>query len=106
MLESAASLYRKAHQLLEEGELEGFLTADDKRSKQQRKKLLVTLEKFTATLEGDALALQGVREEDDQKTKVAIAMFVLRSSDHSLLPWGTSITRFIDGLPDYLASAP
>ena len=63
LLESAASRYRKAHQLLEEGELEGFLTADDKRSKQQRKRLLVTVEKFTVTLEEDALQLQGVRVE-------------------------------------------
>jgi hypothetical protein len=46
LLESAASRYRKAHQMLEDGELEGFIAADDKRNKQQRKRLLVTLEKL------------------------------------------------------------
>jgi hypothetical protein len=106
LLESAASQYRKAHQLLEEGEMEGFLAADDKRSKQQRKRLVGLLEKLTATLEGDALALQGIQEmEADQETKVSFAMFVLRSTNHSLLPYGMPITRFTDVLPDYLASA-
>jgi hypothetical protein len=102
LLESAASRYRKAHQMLEDGELEGFITADDKRAKRQRKLLLGMLEKLANTLEGDAMALQGI-QEDDRKTKVAFAMFVLRSTDHSLLPCGMSITRFIDVLPDYLA---
>jgi hypothetical protein len=105
LLESAASRYRKAHQLLEEGELEGFITADDKRAKKQRKRLLVTLEKLANTMDGDALALQGVQEiKGDQKTKMAFAMFVLRLTDHSLLPCGITITRFVDVLPEYLAS--
>ena len=86
--------------------MEGFLAADDKRSTQQRKRLLVTLEKLTATLEGDALALQGIEAKGNRETKVAFAMFVLRSTGHSLLPWGMPITRFLDVMPDYLEPVP
>jgi hypothetical protein len=106
LLESAASRYRKAHQMLEDGELEGFILAEDKRAKQQRKRLLGMLEKLTATLDGDALALQGIQEvEADQETNGSVDLFVLRSTGHSLLPCSQPITRFIDVFPDYLASA-
>jgi hypothetical protein len=79
-----------------EGELEGFLGADDRRNKKQRKRLLTTLAKFTATLDGDASTLQGM--EANRETNKSTGLFVSRSTGHALLPWGTSITRFIDVL--------
>jgi hypothetical protein len=106
LLESAVSAYRKAHKMLEDGDLEGFLLAEDKKSLRQRKRLLGTPEKFTGTLEKDAMALQGIEEvQGNRETNGSVDLFVLRSSEHALLPCSLPVTRFIDVLPDYLASA-
>jgi hypothetical protein len=105
LLESAISEYRKAHQLLEKGELEGFMLAEDKKSLQQRKRLLTMLEKFAATLDGDALALQGVAAESKQPcdTRVESSRHrdIVPTTEHSLLPWCKPVTRFTDALPAY-----
>lgn len=55
LLESAQSEYKKAHEMLEEGELEGFLAANDEKSNKQKARLIATLEKFDATLHADML---------------------------------------------------
>jgi hypothetical protein len=107
LLESAASRYRKAHQLLEDGELEGFLTADDKRSLRQRKRLLGMLEKLAAILEEDALKLQGIEEDAVHSPCQQLwTRDVPARRQHFLLPYGLPITSFIDVLPDYLGLAP
>jgi hypothetical protein len=105
-LESAISEYRKAHAMLEEGEMDGFMAADDKKSQRQKKRLLAMLEKFTATLEEDALALQGMEVESNQSELVS-QIFDSKYSrrDHSLLPCSSPITRFTDVLATHLGSA-
>jgi hypothetical protein len=105
-LESAISEYRKAHAMLEEGELDGFMAADDKKSQRQKKRLLAMLEKFVATLDGDALVLQGV-EEPKQPSPIERSRHrdFVPPADHSLLPCSPPITRFTDVLRDSLAPA-
>jgi hypothetical protein len=105
-LESAIYEYREAHAMLEEGEMDGFLAADDKKSQRQKKRLLAMLEKFTATLEEDALALQGMEVESNQSELVS-QIFDSKYSrrDHSLLPCSHPITRFTDVLATHLGSA-
>jgi hypothetical protein len=104
--ESAASEYRKAHEMLEEGDLDGFLAAEDRRSRQQRKRLLAMLEKFTATLHGDALTLEGVPKEEIEKDASEGHLWRIRRTSHFLLPCSRSITRFKHVLePDLLAMA-
>jgi hypothetical protein len=44
--------------MLEEGELQGFLAASDKKSAKQKKLLIKTLQKFSATLDADVLAIR------------------------------------------------
>lgn len=66
LLESAQSEYKKAHAMLEEGELDGFLAASDKQSIKQKARLIAAVEKFVKALRGDALALrEGQSAEDD-----------------------------------------
>jgi hypothetical protein len=55
LLESAQSEYKKAHEMLEEGELEGFLAANDQKSSKQKARLIATMEKFEAALHADRL---------------------------------------------------
>ena len=92
--------------LADEGELDGFMAADDKKSQRQKKRLLAMLEKFVATLDGDALVLQGV-EEPKQPSPIERSRHrdFVPPADHSLLPCSPPITRFTDVLRDSLAPA-
>jgi hypothetical protein len=93
--------------MLEDGELDGFMAADDKKSQRQKKRLLAMLEKFTVALEADALALQGMEEVESDQGELLSKIFDSKYSrrDHSLLPCSRPITRFTDVLHSYLASA-
>jgi hypothetical protein len=64
LLESAQSEYKKAHAMLEEGELQGFMVANDRKSAKQKERLIATLEKFSATLDADVLTLQEIAKDE------------------------------------------
>jgi uncharacterized caspase-like protein len=61
LVESAQSEYKKAHQMLEEGELEGLLAATDK----QRVRLMRAIGKFVDLLNGDAETLREGQKIDE-----------------------------------------
>jgi hypothetical protein len=67
LLESAQSEYRKAHTMLEEGELEGFLAACDRKSTKQKKQLIATMAKLEAALHADMLNMEDMAEEEMAK---------------------------------------
>jgi hypothetical protein len=65
LLGSAQSRCKKAHGLLEEGDMDGFLVADDKATKKQKARLVAMIGKLTPALGRDALILQGEEVEPD-----------------------------------------
>jgi hypothetical protein len=49
--------------MLEDGDLERFLVAEDETSERQKERLVAMLDKFIAVLSSDAVALQRIKEE-------------------------------------------
>jgi hypothetical protein len=72
LLESAQARLKKAHRLLETGDLDGFIVADDKATKRQKARLLALLGKLAAGLRWDALILQGEEVEEEPHREITV----------------------------------
>ena len=64
-VEMARQRYAKAHQMLEEGDLEVFLSCDETKAKQQRKRLIKTLSQLSFLLAEDADRLENGDAPDE-----------------------------------------
>ena len=65
-LESARAEYARAHQILEDNELEDFFACTDKKSRRQRQAVIKTIEKLTIQLGGDLLEFMGADENPEE----------------------------------------